>query len=147
MEAEALFSAEMFDPATPQGIVSRLTSLALSEASSPDKSVPSPHALAILAKIVHDDALSHTALGLQFPGGGPGKLLDRTIHLAGTKIAEYANQWTAGNTVEDLEAKFAEITWMNTVVYTIGGWAGRESSGPNGAAFNADFFLLVSTPS
>lgn len=146
VEAEGLFSAEMFDAisGTPNDIVSRLTSLSFSSEANPDKSV-GPHALSILTEIVHDNTLSYTALGLQFPGGGPGKLLDRTVQLAGTKIAEYAGQWIIGNTKEDLELKFTEITWLNTVIYTIGGWTGREHGGANKAEFDADFFLSVFT--
>lgn len=144
VEAEDLFSAEMFDVNTPDsdGVASRLASLALTSQSQ-NQSSTGPHALTVLAKVANDPALSPSAIGIR--PSGPGGWFEQYIKLAGPKIAEYASQWTVVATEQELAAKFEEIIWSNTIIYTVGGWAGRKLGGDVKGAFDADFFLLVST--
>jgi GH18 family chitinase len=53
----------------------------------------------------------------------------------GDRILKYAEQWTLDTTdPSDVERKIEELIWMNTVIYSIGGWS--EADG-----FKADFFL------
>jgi hypothetical protein len=53
----------------------------------------------------------------------------------GDLILKYAEQWTLDTSdPKNLERKIEELVWMNTVIYSIGGW-----SKANG--FKADFFL------
>jgi len=52
-----------------------------------------------------------------------------------SKIAKYAEDWTFDGTPQDIEKKIAELSWMNALVYGVGGWGKADH-------FNADFFLM-----
>lgn len=146
-EAVSLFPAEIFEaggtfPASPSGVASRLASLVLSR-SSPAVPEAGPHALSVLARIATDDALTPKALNLPIPEGEHDRAIERVVRLAGSKIAKYASEWTVGTTKDEFETKFEEIVWMNTVIYAVGGWAGRKQGEDEKFAFNGDFFLSV----
>lgn len=146
-EAVSLFPAEMFEtgstfPVSPSGVASRLASLVLSR-PPPAVSEASPHAVSVLARIANDDALTPKALDLPIPEGEHDRAIERVVRLAGSKIAKYASEWTVGTTKDAFEAKFEEIVWMNTVIYAVGGWAGRALGEDEKHAFNGDFFLSV----
>ena len=69
--------------------------------------------------------------------------VDRVVRLGGTKLVEYLTDWikTVSEGPEALRQKFEEVVWMNTVVYAVGGWAGRELGEDEKKEFNGDFFL------
>jgi Questin oxidase-like len=53
----------------------------------------------------------------------------------GDLILKYAEQWTLDTSdPKNLERKIEELVWMNTIIYSIGGWSKADG-------FNADFFL------
>ena len=122
------------------GITSRLASLVLSPKPSQAEGA-GPHALSILGSIAKDPAFTPKALNLPIPDGEKDTAIERTVRLAGAKLVEYASQWTVGSTLEEIEAKFEEVAWMNSVIYAVGGWAGRKVSEDDKGEFNADFFL------
>lgn len=100
------------------------------------------HALSILARIANDDAFSQSTLKFSediFPKDGPA--IERLIRLAGPRLMEYVNEWTVAADKKAIEVKFVELVWMNTVMYAVGGWAGRKQSLHKKGDFNADFFL------
>lgn len=102
------------------------------------------HALSILARIAKDDAFSQSTLQFSedlFPKDGPA--IERLIRLAGPRLMEYVNEWTVAADNKAIEAKFVELVWMNTLMYAVGGWAGRKQSLHQKEDFNADFFLSV----
>ncbi len=123
-------------------MTSRLASFALSAKPSKPTS-ESPHALTILGKIHNDISMAPDVIGLvAYEGiGNPLEHVERVVDSVGDKIKKYASEWTVSPTAEDLEAKLEEGIWMNTVIYSIGGYAGREQGHDEKKKFNGDFFL------
>ena len=145
VEAAVAFPETLFETHKPTGLGSHFASLLIS-AKSANVSGPHPHALTILARISQDAALAPDAIGLPVPDDADENSIGRVIRVAGEKLLNYAEEWTSALGGENittslLSEKFEEVTWMNTVVYTIGGWAGREQGEDEKKAFNGDFFL------
>ncbi|THG97402.1 hypothetical protein EW026_g4588 [Hermanssonia centrifuga] len=143
-DAIALFPAELFEsPQSVSSMTSRLASFALSAKPSKPTS-ESPHALTILGKIHNDISMAPDVIGLvAYEGiGNPLEHVERVVDSVGDKIKKYASEWTVSPTKEDLEAKLEEVIWMNTVIYAIGGYAGREQGHDEKKKFNGDFFLM-----
>lgn len=63
----------------------------------------------------------------------------------GAKLVGYILEWTKTVSAEPevLKRKFEEVVWMNTVVYAVGGWAGRDEGDDEHKKFNGDFFAYV----
>ena len=66
----------------------------------------------------------------------PFEAIEQVIAKNANKIYLWIDEWYAGG--KDVSAKLAELFWLNTVMYGVGGWA-RRSAAPGGE-FNADFF-------
>ncbi|EKM51237.1 uncharacterized protein PHACADRAFT_263270 [Phanerochaete carnosa HHB-10118-sp] len=140
-EADALFTPELFGAATgATGLASRIASLAFSSAA-PSSEV---HALGILARVAKDPAFAPHNVGLPVPPDADEKSVDRVVRVGGTNLVEYLTSWfgTVNEDAATLRAKFEEVVWMNTVVYGVGGWAGRELGEDENKEFNGDFFLM-----
>lgn len=116
-----------------------MASLVLS--SKPPQESSGLHALAVLTKIANDPELSPKALQLPIPEGEKDTAIERVVRLAGSKIVKYASEWTVNTSIE---AKLEEVVWANSVVYAVGGWAGRTQGEDDKHEFNGDFFLYVS---
>ncbi|THH28849.1 hypothetical protein EUX98_g5339 [Antrodiella citrinella] len=115
-------------------LVSRVASLGLSSKPKP------AHALAILGRISKDLDFAPEAIKLA-NAKGPADL----GHIAGTcidKILKYADEWSVGTSQEEIDKKLEELIWMSTVIYAVGGWAGRQLSADKNKDFNGDFFFM-----
>ena len=99
----------------------------------------SVHALSILGRIAKDPAFSPSAVGL--PAAEGENSVARVVAVCKDKLFKFFEEWTVGHTREDLDKKFEELLWMNTVIYGIGGWGGRAGSKDPAKEFNGDFFL------
>lgn len=136
IEAETLFTPEWFgwSDSTVSSITSSLSSLVVSD--GPVKDV---YALTILGRLSKDPAFRPSVLGIP---SQEGSSLERVVEQGGAKLVSYITEWTktASLDPEVLKRKFEEVAWMNTVVYAVGGWAGRDQSGDEYKRFSADFF-------
>lgn len=140
-QPNALIPDSLFDslqPATP-GLIARVASLRLS--SKPTEEGSSPHALSILARVAKDPAFSPASIGLPPPAGDTA--LKHVVEKCSDKLLALLDEWTVSPTREDIDKKIEEVIWMNAVVYTIGGWGGRNHSEDPNKQFNGDFFLYV----
>lgn len=98
------------------------------------------HAFTILARILQDARFSPSAIGLPVPDNGEETTFDRIERKVGDALLEYVSKWSVdGNDLAEVEEKFEELVWMNTLIYGVGGWSGRQRS-ENGE-FLADFLL------
>lgn len=100
----------------------------------------------MLARISKDPAFSAKEIGLPAFDDAGENSVGRVIRVAGEKLLKYADEWTSAITSENVTTevlgdKFEEVAWMNTVVYAIGGWAGRKQGEDENNVFNGDFFL------
>lgn len=141
VEAASLFTDELFTPTSVEGVTARLASLVLPKSESTATSSDT-HALSILARVANDPTLSPTALTLPIPDIERGKdnIVERTVRLGGEAIVKYASEWTVPEDTKEMQEKFEEVYWMNTLVYAVGGKAGMKQSGDEKRPFNADFF-------
>lgn len=85
-------------------------------------------------------------IGLPVPGDEHEKAVDRVVRVSGEKLLKLAEEWTSSLVADSvtpqlLSEKFEEIVWMNTVIYAVGGLAGRKQSHDDKKVFNSDFFL------
>ena len=122
-------------------LTSKLSSLVISPKQTEDV-----HALTVLARIAKDPELSPESVGMPYStaqlGPQPGLAFFKVIDVAAGKLGEYADAWIK-TLVPDravLRRKFEELAWMVSVIYGIGGWAGREKGGDEKGEFNGDFF-------
>ncbi|PCH34666.1 hypothetical protein WOLCODRAFT_27361 [Wolfiporia cocos MD-104 SS10] len=102
------------------------------------------HAFAILSRILSDERFSPSALGLEPTDDVLAVMIDYLNKTADTRrdvFLSYSQEWlpdlhNAGN----IERKIEELSWMNALLYGVGGWYKRDIS-PN-KKFNADFFAM-----
>ena len=89
-----------------------------------------------------DPSFTPSKLSLPVPSGEKENSIDRVVRLGGSRLVEYLHEWFAGVSADRdvLKEKFEEIVWMNTLVYVVGGWAGRKEGGDEAKEFNGDFF-------
>ena len=78
------------------------------------------------------------------PDFGPQPVLavNKVVEVSNKKLTEYANAWIK-TVLPDravIRRKFEELVWMVSVIYGVGGWAGRAQGGDKKGNFNADFF-------
>ena len=78
---------------------------------------------------------------LPVPEGEHESAVERVVRLGGEKLVGLTKAWKVRPTLQDLEAKVAEVVWANAVIYGVGGWAGRRMGEDEKAEFNGDFFL------
>ena len=71
----------------------------------------------------------------------PKSSMEKVVTVCEEKLLNILGEWTVAPAKEDLQKKLKEIMWMNTVIYTIGGWAGRNQGKDEHHEFNADFLL------
>lgn len=139
-DAVNLFLPALFDGQTSSGgitsVISRVASLGLSS-SQPKKS--SPHALEILARILKDPDFSPKSLGLS--SDNIVGAVEKVATACEAKLLKFFGEWAISPDREDLLKKTEEVIWMNAVIYTIGGWSGRNKGEDEKKEFNADFFL------
>lgn len=138
----ALVPSALFDTLAPKatGLVSQFAKFALSP-STPEGKTSSVHALAILAKVASDPAFKPSEIGLPPPEDSGENAIQRVARVVGDKLVGFLNEWTVSTDVKDLEEKLEEVIWMNTLVYSVGGWGGREQGDDENKEFNGDFFL------
>ena len=144
VDAEPVFTPEFFGDSSTSGLVSKLGSLAVSASSAFSSSDTSAdvHALTILARVAKEPAFAASAIGLPLPRERAGSTVNVVVNSVGTKLLEYAGQWTKGVVPERdvLNRKYEELVWMNSVIYGVGGWGGRTLGEDKQQRFNADFF-------
>ncbi|CAL1702716.1 unnamed protein product [Somion occarium] len=135
----ALVPESLFGALAPKagGLVSQLTSLALSSSPTSQGKTSSPHALAILAHVAADPAFKPSAIGLPPPDDANENSLQRVARVVGDKLLGFLNEWTVESDQQDLEKKLEEVFWMNALIYSVGGWSGREQGGDEKKEFNA----------
>jgi hypothetical protein len=106
---------------------------------------PPTHALQLLARVAKDPAFAPHAVGLPVREGEHEGAVDRVVRVGGAHLEAYLAEWFGGVRPERnvLRAKYEEVAWMNTVVYAIGGWAGRAAGSDEKGKFNGDFFLCA----
>ena len=98
----------------------------LSEDAKPTSS--GLHTFSILARALKDPELG--TIGSDEPGG----IYSSTVKKFGETLKKLVDQWQVDTTnAQDVERKIEELSWMNVMIYGIGGWQ-------EGQAFNADFF-------
>ena len=104
------------------------------------------HALTVLARIVKDPELAPERVGMPYStavlGPQPGLAFFKVLDVATERLEKYADAWLQ-TLVPDravLRPKFEELAWMVTLMYGVGGWAGRDKGGDEKGEFNADFF-------
>ncbi|TBU44557.1 hypothetical protein BD309DRAFT_862019 [Dichomitus squalens] len=101
------------------------------------------HAFTALARILADLRFAPAALGLPSPQGQSPIDLVQT-HVGETLInivAEWAAELEGDNvSTAVIEKKIEEVTWLNALIYGVGGWGGRQRS--QNKEFNADFFSM-----
>ncbi|GJE93600.1 questin oxidase family protein [Phanerochaete sordida] len=143
-EADALFTPELFGVLPAGTFASRFVSFIDRSSVPPSSPAGAVHALAVLAKIAKDPAFEPRNVGLPVPPDADEKSVDRVVRLGGTKLVGYLQSWfgTVAQDAPTLRAKFEEIAWMNTTIYAVGGWAGRELGEDEKKEFNGDFFLM-----
>jgi len=138
----SLIPNAMFDPpasATSSSFLARVASLTVSSSTKPEAA--SPHALTILARLAQDSELKPSALGLP-PKSEQENPFNIVVDKCGAKLLAVLDEWTVGTSIEELTKKMEELWWMNTVLYTVGGWWGRNQSDDEHKEFNADFPLM-----
>lgn len=151
-DAKELIPLSLFQNDSSDSAISRLTallpSLALNKASGTNehtgangKTNTGVHAFTILARVLADDKFAPAAVGLPVPEGE--SQFGRVNGAQGDALAQLAAQWAAelqgpGATADAIAKKIEELAWMNTLIYGVGGWTGRENSPTK--EFNADFF-------
>lgn len=144
IEAPAAFPPALFDGGGASSLTSQLASLVIS-VTPHSSSTTQVNALTVLAHIANDPAFSPKEIGLPVPDGEKEGSVDRVVRVAGEKLLKYVDEWTAAlvtdTSSELLTQKFEEVVWMNTVIYAVGGWAGRKQGEDEKGAFNSDFFL------
>ncbi|KAG5637382.1 hypothetical protein H0H81_004759 [Sphagnurus paluster] len=87
------------------------------------------HAFTILQRVFDDPALGK----VKYTGSG---MFDRTMADHASAIAQHMGDWHVdGASVRDVERKIEELSWMNALIYGVGGWAEDKP-------FNADFFHM-----
>ena len=142
VEAASVFDSSLFETGLVSSITSQLASFVLTKPAS------HVHALAVLGQIAKDPDFAPSAIGLPVPHDEHESSVDRVVRVAGEKLLKLTKNWVAGLhpdaatlTPQLLSKRFEEIVWMNTVIYAVGGWAGRKQGEDEKQAFNGDFFL------
>ena len=137
--ATNLFIPSLFDPPSSgsgiSGVINQVASLSLFSGSGQKSS---PHALSILARVAKDPAFAPSAIGL--PAGQGESSVDKVAKVCEEKLMKLLDEWTVLPDREDLLKKVKEVIWMNSVIYAVGGWGGRNKSTDESKEFNADFF-------
>lgn len=65
-----------------------------------------------------------------------------TLRRHGPALVEYAAQWTIYAGSDELAKKIEQLGWMNSLIYSVAGWTGRnKGEHEKGRGFNADFLL------
>ncbi|KAI0701036.1 hypothetical protein BC835DRAFT_1442306 [Cytidiella melzeri] len=144
-EATAAFPASLFESPKASTLASQIASLVIS--SKAPSASPRTHALTVLANVAQDPAFAAKTIGLPIPDGEHENSVDRVVRVGGQKLFKYIDKWTSALTSESVTAQllcemFEEIAWMNTVIYAVGGWAGRKQGNDEKGVFNGDFFLM-----
>jgi len=86
------------------------------------------HTFSILARVLKDPEF-----GTIVDGQGIG-IYSTTAKRFGESLKKLIDEWQVDTTnVQDVERKIEELSWMNVMIYGIGGWE-------EGQLFNADFF-------
>ncbi|KAI0337856.1 hypothetical protein BDW22DRAFT_1464375 [Trametopsis cervina] len=141
-EAIDILPAKLFESDGLGNLTAKLASASISSGSKQF----APHALSILGRVSKDPAFNPKALGLPVPRDHPEQLTDLVVRVAGAELASYIEEWAQDLSGEVgpavLKAKCEELAWLNTVVFGVGGWAGRAQSTDANKEFNADFLLM-----
>ncbi|KAG5333941.1 hypothetical protein C0989_004595 [Termitomyces sp. Mn162] len=101
---------------------------------SPDTKSASDHAtgthvFTVVARILKDPELG------KVQDTGSGMFIFTMEHYA-SKVIEYMSDWRVdGTNPADIENKLQQLSWLNSVLYGIGGWSKDKP-------FNADFFHM-----
>jgi Questin oxidase-like len=104
----------------------RLKSVMLSEDAKPASS--GLHTFSILARILKDPEFGTIV-------DDESGIYANTVDRFGDALKKLIDQWQVDTTnPQDVERKIEELSWMNVMIYGIGGWQ-------KGQPFNADFFL------
>ena len=138
-----MFPPSLFETGPLSSLTSQLPSLVITHIPLGS---PRVSAFSVLGWIAKDPAFSPKAIGVPVPEGESELTVDRVVRVAGEKLLKLAERWCASLTSEAgspelLSARFEEVAWMNTVIYAVGGWAGRNQGEDPKGAFNSDFFL------
>ncbi|EKM51648.1 uncharacterized protein PHACADRAFT_212279 [Phanerochaete carnosa HHB-10118-sp] len=145
LDIEEIFTPEFFNVGSADTLASRLSSLVVSAAGVVGSSAPSAdvHALSILSRIEKD--IDFAPENLDFTGlAGLAPRYSVVLGRADNKLLKYSEEWTE-TVVPDrdvLKRKFEELVWMNTVIYGVGGWAGRALGEDEKGKFNGDFLFM-----
>lgn len=132
-----LLPASLFEPASLMPQVSRLL---LSSAQGSGDTTTTPHAFSILGRILSDPAFTPAAIGLPLEEGVYAEF-DLIVDKVGDKLRAFSDEWVVEPTKESLEERTIEVIWMNTLIYTLSGYATRESGDDEKKKFRADFYL------
>lgn len=103
----------------------RLKSVMLSADAMPGSS--GLHTFSILARVLKDPEFGTIA--------DDGEIYATSAERFGETLRKLIDQWQIDTTnAQDVERKIEELSWMNVMIYGIGGWQ-------KGQPFNADFFM------
>ncbi|GLB42754.1 putative protein of unknown function (DUF4243) [Lyophyllum shimeji] len=90
------------------------------------------HVFTVLARILNDPALGT----LQKFGNGGSVMYASTMKEHGAALIQHMADWRVDATdPRDVQRKIEELSWMNTLIYGVGGWSKAKP-------FNADFFHM-----
>ncbi|KAF8231824.1 hypothetical protein L208DRAFT_1398318 [Tricholoma matsutake] len=104
----------------------RLKSVMLSADAMPGSS--GLHTFSILARVLKDPEFGTIA--------DDGEIYATSAERFGETLRKLIDQWQIDTTnAQDVERKIEELSWMNVMIYGIGGWQ-------KGQPFNADFFIM-----
>ncbi|KAG6867506.1 hypothetical protein C0993_001915 [Termitomyces sp. T159_Od127] len=108
---------------------SRFKSLLISSSDSKPASDHGTHVFTVVARILKDAELG------KVPDTESGMFIyTMTNHVS--KIIEHMADWRVdGTNLADVENKVQELSWLNSILYGIGGWSKDKP-------FNADFFHM-----
>ncbi|KAI0631662.1 hypothetical protein C8Q77DRAFT_1061280 [Trametes polyzona] len=128
---------------TVERLTALLPSLSLSKKHSGGKGASGKkgvHAFSILARVLADDKFSPAAVGIPAQSN-----FERVNNVVGDALAALAAEWVAdlagdGATPAAISKKVEELTWVNSIIYGIGGWGARNDS--QNKKFKADFFYM-----
>ncbi|CCM00189.1 uncharacterized protein FIBRA_02217 [Fibroporia radiculosa] len=149
LQGEGLITREEFRTQSgvttgASGFVSSFASLLLNK----ERSLSAPkstnvHALTILARVLRDERFSSTSIRFA-PVGHRSEILShysQVLAELGDVLRSYVKEWYMDyDDPARVESKVEELCWTNTLLYSVGGWGGRNVKA--GKTFTADFFLM-----
>ncbi|KAG6843850.1 hypothetical protein H0H93_016897, partial [Arthromyces matolae] len=89
------------------------------------------HVFTILSRILNDPELGNAQnTGI--------KMFSDVMEAHGPTIIKHMTDWHVDTKdILDVERKIEEISWMNVILYAVGGWTESKNK-----SFNADFYLM-----